>query len=74
MEVKIGVLHSPRELVVESVLSQDEIQQVVADALASSTGVLSLDDDKGRRIIVPTSLVSYVEIAQPDVRKVGFGT
>lgn len=74
MEVKIGVLHSPRELVVESALSQDEIQKVVADALASSSGVLSLDDDKGRRVIVPTGLVSYVEIAQPDVRKVGFGT
>lgn len=74
MEVKIGVLHSPRELVVESGLSQDEIQKVVADALASTNGVLSLDDDKGRRVIVPTGLVSYVEIAQPDVRKVGFGT
>lgn len=74
MEVKIGVLHSPRELVVESALSQDEIQKVVADALASTSGVLSLDDDKGRRVIVPTALVSYIEIAQPDVRKVGFGT
>lgn len=74
MEVKIGVLHSPRELVVESTLSQDEIQKVVADALASTSGVLSLDDDKGRRVIVPTGLVSYIEIAQPDVRKVGFGT
>jgi hypothetical protein len=74
VEVKIGVLHSPRELVVESGLSQDEIQKVVADALASTNGVLSLDDDKGRRVIVPTGLVSYVEIAQPDVRKVGFGT
>lgn len=74
MEVKIGVLHSPRELIVESVLSQDEIQKVVADALASTSGVLSLADEKGRRVIVPTGLVSYVEIAQPDVRKVGFGT
>lgn len=74
MEVKIGVLHSPRELVVESTLSQDEIQKVVAEALGASSGVLTLDDEKGRRVIVPTALVSYVEIAQPDVRKVGFGT
>lgn len=74
MEVKIGVLHSPRELVVESALSQDQIQAIVADALAATGGVLSLDDEKGRRVIIPTTLVSYVEIAQPDVRKVGFGT
>ncbi len=74
MEVKIGVQHSPRELVVESALGQDEIQKLVSDALASTDGVLSLDDEKGRRVIVPTALVAYVEIAQPDVRKVGFAT
>jgi hypothetical protein len=74
VEVKIGVLHSPRELVVESAHSQDEIQQIVTDALASDDGLLTLTDEKGRRVVVPTKLVAYVEIAQPDVRKVGFAT
>lgn len=74
MEVKIGVLHSPRELVVESTHTQDEIQKVVSDALSSEEGLLTLVDEKGRRVVVPTRLVAYVEIAQPDVRRVGFAT
>ncbi|HKF35011.1 MAG TPA: DUF3107 domain-containing protein [Jatrophihabitantaceae bacterium] len=72
MEVKIGVLHSPRELVVESVQSQDEVEELVAAALKSVDGQLKLTDDKGRLVIIPANLISYVEIAQADVRRVGF--
>jgi hypothetical protein len=74
VEVKIGVQHSPRELVLESTQSQEEIQQLVSDALSSGEGLLSLDDEKGRRIVVPAKLISYVEIAQADVRRVGFAS
>lgn len=74
MEVKIGVQHTPRELVVESDQTPDEIQQLVADALAGDSGVLSLTDDKGRRVVIPAKLVAYVEIAQADVRRVGFAS
>jgi len=31
-------------------------------------------DERGRRVIVPANLVAYVEIAQADVRRVGFGS
>jgi hypothetical protein len=72
VEVKIGVLHSPRELVVESVQSQDEVEELVAAALKSVDGQLKLTDDKGRLVIIPANLISYVEIAQADVRRVGF--
>ena len=72
MEVKIGVLHSPRELVVESVQSQDEVEELVAAALKSVDGQLKLTDDKGRLVIILANLISYVEIAQADVRRVGF--
>ena len=72
MEVKIGVLHTPREIVLESSLSTDEVEALVAAALKSVDGSLNLTDDKGRRVIIPANLVAYVEIAPSDGRRVGF--
>ena len=72
MEVKIGVLHTPREIVVDSSQSPDEVERLVADALKSVDGQLALTDERGRRVIVPANLVAYVEIAQADQRRVGF--
>ena len=71
MEVKIGVQYSPRELVLESTQTPEEVEAQVAKALADG-GVLSLTDDKGRRVIVPADKVSYVEIARAEQRRVGF--
>jgi hypothetical protein len=72
VEVKIGVLHTPREITLESSQSPDEVEKTVQAALKSVDGQLVLVDDKGRRVIVPANLVAYVEIAQADTRRVGF--
>ncbi len=72
MEVKIGVLHTPREITLESNQTPAEVEDLVAAALASVDGQLALSDERGRRVIVPANLVAYVEIAQADVRRVGF--
>ncbi|RZQ62639.1 DUF3107 domain-containing protein [Amycolatopsis suaedae] len=72
MEVKIGIKDAPRELVVSSSQSPDEIEALVADAVKSAEGLLSLSDDKGRKFLVPADRIAYVEIAPSDVRKVGF--
>jgi hypothetical protein len=72
VEVKIGVLHTPREIVVESSQTPSEVEALVTAALKSVDGSLNLTDDKGRRVIVPANLVAYVEIAQSDMRRVGF--
>jgi hypothetical protein len=74
VEVKIGVQHAPREIVLESGLSVEEVERVVTEALAGKTQLLSLQDEKGRKILVPTERLAYVEIGEPAVRKVGFGT
>jgi hypothetical protein len=34
--------------------------------------MLTLVDDKGRRYLVPTSRVAYIEIGPADSRRVGF--
>lgn len=74
MEVKIGVQHSPRELVVDSPKSQDEIAAEVSAAMSGNTkdGLLTLVDEHGRRVIIPVDRISYVEIEEPDKRPVGF--
>ena len=73
MEVKIGVAESPRELVVSSGQSPDEVQTLVEAALSGSSETLALEDEKGRRYVVPSKRIAYVEIAPSDVRRVGFG-
>jgi hypothetical protein len=71
VEVKIGVQHTPREIVLDSVQTPAEVEQMVRTALTTD-GVLSLMDDKGRRVLVPAGMVAYVEIAEADHRRVGF--
>ena len=72
MEVKIGVLHTGRELVLESAQTPAEVEELVSAALKSVDAALTLVDERGRKIIVPANLIGYVEIAQSDVRRVGF--
>jgi hypothetical protein len=75
VEVKIGVQYAPRELTVESAQTADEIEKAVAAAVKTgSGGVLSLVDEKGRRVLVPADKLAYVEIAENETRRVGFGT
>ena len=73
MEVKIGVSDSPRELVFNSAQTPSEVEKLVTDALSKDSGVLSLTDEKGRRFLVQTARINYVEIGAADVRRVGFG-
>lgn len=73
MEVKVGVQHSPRELAVESPLSAGELESLIASALSSKEGALTLEDERGRKLIVPVSKIAYIELGEPETRRVGFG-
>ena len=73
MQVRIGVQSVPKELVVETTLSSDEVETAVADALADEDGVFTLKSKTGR-VVVPSSKLAYVEIAETDVPAVGFGS
>ncbi|GAA4841653.1 DUF3107 domain-containing protein [Saccharopolyspora rosea] len=73
MEVKIGVVDSPRELTIASGQSPEQVESLVADALKNADGVLALTDEKGRRFIVPSGKVAYVEIGASEAPRVGFG-
>jgi hypothetical protein len=73
VEVKIGVADSPRELSFNSAQTPSEVEKLVTDALSKDAAVLTLTDEKGRRFLVQTAKISYVEIGAADVRRVGFG-
>ncbi|MFN2494923.1 MAG: DUF3107 domain-containing protein [Pseudonocardiaceae bacterium] len=72
MEVKIGVADSPRELVVSSSDSPDQVEALVTEALRNSQGLLTLVDEKGKRYVIPSTKIAYVEIGPSDSRRVGF--
>ena len=72
MEVKIGVQFATRELVLESTQSPEAVEKAVSDALKADLGVLTLVDDKGRRVLVPADKLAYVAIAETEQRRVGF--
>lgn len=72
MEVKIGVQHAPRELLVETNEDQDTVEKQVTEALGASGGLLALTDTKGRRIVVPGERIAYVEIGGGVSGNVGF--
>jgi hypothetical protein len=72
MEVKIGVQNASRELVIDSEQSSDDVEATVAKALASDEGLLVLSDTKGRKVLVPTDKLAYVEVGSPVAGQVGF--
>lgn len=72
MEVKIGIQNVNREIVLESSESADAIADLVAVAMGGGSE-LRLKDSKGRQVIVPTSVLGYVEIGAEESRRVGFG-
>jgi hypothetical protein len=71
VEVKIGVQHAARELVVETVESAESVEKQIAEALTGG-GLLSLTDSKGRQILVPVEKIAYVELGSPTAGHVGF--
>lgn len=73
MEVKIGVQWAPRELVLETPSSADEVQRILAAAVADG-GVFTLTDDKGGTVLVPADKIAYLELGASAPRRVGFGS
>jgi hypothetical protein len=72
VEVKIGVQNANKELVVDSELSTDEVETIVSKSISGDERVLVLVDAKGRKVVVPTDKLAYVEIGSPTIGQVGF--
>jgi len=74
VEVKIGIQSVPRELVVETDATAQEIEQQLASALADGAhSVFAIAVSKGGKILVPADKIAYLEFGAPEARRVGFG-
>lgn len=72
VEVRIGIQDSPREVVFESAAEPEDLADVISEAWAANE-LVTLEDVKGRRILVPTDKVAYIELGAPLAGRVGFG-
>jgi hypothetical protein len=74
MEIRIGVVQTPKEIALEVEDAVDDVKKAVKEALADDDGVLWLTDKQGRTVGVPSERIAYVEI-EPDgaTKRVGFG-
>ena len=76
MDVRIGVVQSPKEIEVEMPDGTDTeaVATQIENAVGAESGVLWLTDRRGRKVGVPSARIAYVEInATSDERRVGFG-
>lgn len=73
MDIKVGFVDNPRELVITS---QDNQETVVADVekflSEEAGGTLTLKDNKGSVFVVVRGQVAYVEVGSSAQRPVGF--
>jgi DNA-binding MurR/RpiR family transcriptional regulator len=73
MEVRIGVVYSPKELVIDIDGTSAEVIAEIEAAAKSGTSLIWLTDSKGRKVAVPADKLAYVEIAEEGRQRVGFG-
>ena len=73
MEIKVGIQHVNREVVVETTETAADVERAFSDAVENA-GVFTLADERGRRVLIPSSKIAYVDLGEEHARKVGFGT
>jgi hypothetical protein len=74
MEIRIGVIHTGKELSLELDGSADDVIKQVEAALKNGDAFVWLTDSKGRRIGATADKIAYIEIDEDGHnRRVGFG-
>ena len=76
MDVRIGVLHTMKEIEVELPPDavRDKIRKSIGDALSDEHGTLWLTDRHGKDVAIPSARIAYIELSSADhERRIGFG-
>ena len=74
MEVRIGVVFTPKELTVEVEGGPDDVVKLIEKALKDGTPFVWFDDAKGNKVGVPADKLGYVEVESDEgTKRVGFG-
>jgi hypothetical protein len=76
VEIRIGVIHTMKELELElpSDVDPAQVRTDVETALADETRTLWFTDRHGQQVAVPSARIAYVELGTPErERRIGFG-
>ncbi len=74
MEVRIGVVHTPKELTVELDGGVEDAFKMIDKAIKGGDSMVWLTDSKGRRVGVALDKLAYVEVdSEEGAKRVGFG-
>lgn len=73
MEIRINVQNAAREIVLESNQTPEDVEKLINKSVESG-GILTLVDEKGRRVIVPGDKIAFVEIGAQSAGRVGFAS
>jgi hypothetical protein len=74
MELRIGVIHTGKELTLEVDENVESVVAQIESALENGAPVVWLTDSKGRRVGAATDKIAYIEIDEDRGNKrVGFG-
>jgi len=72
VEIKVGIQHVNREIVVESTESAANIEKAFKAAV-SNDGVFTVVDQQGRKVMIPAVKIAYLDLGEENARRVGFG-
>jgi hypothetical protein len=76
MDVRIGVIYNPKEIIVELADDADrsQLKSSIEKALRDPDHVLWLTDRRGRDVAVPAGKIAYIELgAGGGPKHIGFG-
>jgi hypothetical protein len=73
VEIKVGIQYVNREVVVETDESSAQVEKSFSAAVSDGS-VLTLTDNRGRRVLIPGDKIAYLELGEENARRVGFGS
>jgi hypothetical protein len=75
MEVRIGVVHTPKELTLEINENVEDMLKTIDQALKSGDALVWITDSKGHRVGIALDKLAYIEIeSEEGAKRVGFGS
>lgn len=72
MQIKIGVQHIQREIVIETEESTQSLKSKISEALTNGS-VLELENTKGAVTMIPATQIGYIELGADTKPRIGFG-
>lgn len=72
MDIKIGLADIARELAINIAEGHQQVLETVQAAIVNNEPTVTLEDDKGKKYLLRTDKIAYVELGSTQARSVGF--